>query len=71
LDVLVNIVSQEQTDYYLPLLVDPQSIRAFGILPADLQTKNVVMDRLRLDGCSTRVTSPGRKQKKTKVAKDF
>ena len=27
LDGLVNIVSQEQTDYYLPLLVDPQSIR--------------------------------------------
>jgi hypothetical protein len=24
---LVNIVSQEHTDYYLPLLVDPQSIR--------------------------------------------
>ncbi len=27
LDGLVNIVSQEQTDYYLPLLVDPRSIR--------------------------------------------
>ena len=27
LDGLVNIVSQEHTDYYLPLLVDPQSIR--------------------------------------------
>jgi hypothetical protein len=25
-DGLVNIVSQEQTDYYLPLLVDPRSI---------------------------------------------
>src|SRR6266478_1756825 len=27
LDGLVNIVSQEHTDYYLPLLVDPRSIR--------------------------------------------
>jgi hypothetical protein len=26
LDGLVNIVSQEHTDYYLPLLVDPRSI---------------------------------------------
>src|SRR6266542_2455187 len=28
----------------------------FGILPSDLQTKNVVGDCLRLMGCSTRVT---------------
>ncbi len=27
LDGLVNIVSQEHTDYYLPLLIDPRSIR--------------------------------------------